>query len=95
VKHQLNVFDIWKSIDCKIPFAARRDHWSNKNIYVIIDKIEPNGNYGKAYGYVTENGIINNYFNHNRKWCTTREIPNSGVGGWEYVEGVNLVAVEE
>ena len=47
----LNIFNIWESIGKKTPFAVRRTHWSNKNIYVIVDKVEPDGKgYGKTAG---------------------------------------------
>lgn len=87
----LNIFNIWESIGKKTPFAVRRTHWSNKNIYVIVDKVEPDGKgYGKAYGTPTENGGFCSYWQTDKKWRENRLIPNSGVYGWEYVEGVLL-----
>ncbi|MTI47665.1 MAG: hypothetical protein FH761_07470 [Firmicutes bacterium] len=86
-----NIFNIWEEIGKKTPFAARRTHWSNKNIYVIVQKVVPDGKgYGVAYGYPTTNGVLNTYFSHNKKWCQNKEIPNPGVYGWEHTEGVNL-----
>lgn len=90
-----NIFDIWKSIGQVTPFAVRKWSWSNKNIYVIVQKVEPEGRYGKAYGYVTENGVVNDYFNYNAEWRRSQRIPNSGIFGWEYVEGVSLEVIKE
>lgn len=86
-----NIFNIWESIGKKVPFAVRRTHWANKNIYVIVDKVEPDGNgYGKVYGVPTEKGGFCSYWQNDKKWKETRLIPNNGVYGWEYVEGVPL-----
>jgi hypothetical protein len=89
-KSARNIFGIWNEINQQVPFAVHKDSWSNKNIYVIVERVEPEGNYGKAFGYVTENGVINEYFNYDPRWRETRQIPNAGVGRWEYVEGVSL-----
>ncbi|SCH67620.1 Uncharacterised protein [uncultured Clostridium sp.] len=87
----LNIFNIWESIGRKIPFAVRRTHWANKSIYVIVDRVEPDGKgYGKAYGIPTENGGFCSYWQTDKKWKESRLIPNNGVYGWEYVEGVTL-----
>lgn len=87
----LNIFNIWEDIGRKTPFAVRRTHWANRGIYVIIDRVEPDGNgYGKAYGTPTENGGSCSYWQTDKKWKESRLIPNSGVYGWEYVEGVKL-----
>lgn len=87
----LNIFNIWEDIGRKIPFAVRRTHWSNKDIYVIVYRVEPDGNgYGKAYGIPTENGGFCSYWQTDKKWKESGLIPNSGVYGWEHVEGVTL-----
>lgn len=87
----LNIFNIWENIGRKVPFAVRRTHWANKGIYVIVDKVESDGNgYGKAYGTPTENGGFCSYWQTDKKWKETKLIPNNGVYGWEYVEGVVL-----
>lgn len=87
----LNIFNIWDSIGRKVPFAVRRTHWANKGVYVIVDRVEPDGNgYGKAYGIPTENGGFCSYWQTDKKWKESRLIPNNGVYGWEYVEGVTL-----
>ena len=86
-----NIFQIWNDNGQKTPFAARRTHWSDQRIYVIINKVEPNGKgYGNAYGYPTTNGYLNTYFSHSPLWHSEKRIPNPGVYGWEYVEGVSL-----
>ncbi|CZR99339.1 hypothetical protein CDFC105_72944 [Clostridioides difficile] len=92
----LNIFNIWEKIGKKTPFAVRRTHWSNKEIYVIVDKVESDGKgYGKAYGIPTENGGFCSYWQNDKKWKENRLIPNNGVYGWEYVEGVPLEIQEK
>lgn len=86
-----NIFNIWEEIGKKVPFAVRRTHWSNKNIYVIVDIVERDGKgYGKAYGTPTNNGKFCSYWQNDKKWKENKLIPNSGVYGWEYVENVPL-----
>ncbi|MGX9757513.1 MULTISPECIES: hypothetical protein [unclassified Clostridioides] len=90
-KMGLNIFNIWESIGKKTPFAVKRTNWSNKNIYAIVDKVEPDGNgYGKAYGTPTENGEFCSYWQTDKKWRESRLIPNSGVYSWEYIKDVPL-----
>lgn len=36
IKIGLNIFNIWEEIGKQMP-------WSNKGIYVIVDKVEPDG----------------------------------------------------
>jgi len=90
IKSSDNIFSIWNRIGQITPFAVRKTTWSNNEIYVIVQRIEPNGNYGEAFGYVTENGVVNEYFDYNDVWRNTKKIPNAGIGRWEYVEGVSL-----
>ena len=86
-----NIFNIWNDIDQKTPFAARRTHWSNKDIYVIVEEVVPDGKgYGIAFGNPTTKGVLNDYFEYNKQWCLDKKIPNAGVYGWEYVVDVSL-----
>ena len=87
----MNIFDIWELNRNIVPFAVRKRTWSNHDIYVIVEKVVPNEKgYGVAFGYPTTNGVLNKYFDYDKKWITSKQIPNAGCFCWEQVSNVSI-----
>jgi len=85
-----NIFKIYYRIGRALPFEVRRfpdgrvSDWYNSQS-VLVTKIAPRGEYGKAWGYYLRNGE-----RADSHWCLSddiepREIPCCGCGGWVLV----------
>lgn len=80
-----NIFEIWKELGEKVPFAVRRDNWTDE-FYTIIESVEiKKWPYGTAKGYPTVNGYPSNHYDYHKKWRENREIPSAGCYQWTYV----------
>lgn len=80
-----NIFEVWKQLGEKVPFAVRRDTWSNE-FYTIVDYVEiKNWPYGIAQGYPTHSGNPTNHYDYDKKWRQNREIPCAGCYQWTHV----------
>lgn len=85
-----NIFQIWSEIGKRIPFAVRRDNWSNE-YYTIVEKIELRRYpYGYAYGYPTINGEYSDHYDYDIDWKNKRVIPCAGCYQWSFVSDANL-----
>ena len=100
-----NIFQIYYNIGRRLPFLvkrceqglARSSSWermySNRDRCFLVEKIEPKGKYGKAYGKAYVDGLPNNEY---RETCypniTDDEIPCAGCGEWVLVDvpGVDM-----
>ena len=85
-----NIFQIWKELGEKVPFAVRRQNWSDA-YYVVVEKIEIGKfPYGRAYGFPVSNSRYSDHFEYDSRWRKKRIIPNCGSYQWELVEDVEL-----
>lgn len=103
-----NIFQIYYNIGRRLPFLVKRcEHglarsasiermYSNRDRCFLVEKIEPKGKYGKAYGKAFVDGIPNNEYRDN---CypdiKDDEIPCAGCGEWVLVDvpGVDMKEV--
>lgn len=103
-----NIFQIYYNIGRRLPFLvkrceqglARSSSWermySNRDRSFLVERIEPKGKYGKAYGKAFVDGEPNNEYREN---CypniTDDEIPCAGCGEWVLVDvpGVDMKEV--
>lgn len=46
-----NIFELWIDNNKQLPFIAYRVCWKDKKWCIVVENVEPKGNYGKAYGY--------------------------------------------
>lgn len=81
-----NIFDLWRENGCQLPLRVTRG-WSHR-YYVTVVRVEPQGEYGEAYGY----GNIEHPFDSvaGRYWGTPGhivKIANAGCGGWSLWRG--------
>ena len=91
-----NIFQIWRKNNEKVPFAVRKRSWSNPEIYAIVVKVVPDNNgYGKAYGYPTTNGVLNEYFEYDKGWRRDKRIPVAGCYVWEAVDNMEITESEQ
>ena len=85
-KRDQNIFQIWKAIGEKVPFAVRNYRWSDQ-YYTIVEKIEiGKWPYGYAYGYPTINGRYSNHYERDNTWRKSNRIPLAGCYQWTFVE---------
>jgi hypothetical protein len=85
-KKDQNIFEIWREIGEKVPFAVRNYRWSDK-YYSVVEKIEiGKWPYGKAYGYPTINGQYSDHYERDKRWRQTKQIPLDGCYQWTLVE---------
>lgn len=98
-----NIFNIYNKIGKRLPFQVKRSvkgkgvtdtkyRYSQEGYTFMVERIEPKGEYGEAYGYCMVNGVrddlcLKKYYPDNKG-----EIPNAGCGGWVLVTipGVNM-----
>lgn len=81
-----NIFQIWRDLGEKIPFAVRRRDWSER-YYTVVEKIEiKKWPYGNAYGYPTENGRKSDHYEYDNGWKKYRLIPCAGCYQWTLVK---------
>jgi len=84
-----NIFEIWKENGEKIPFAVRRNNWT-ENFYTVVTKVEiKKWPYGKAYGYSTINGKFTNHYSYDNGWRKEGTIPCAGCYQWTFVKNID------
>lgn len=92
---QDNIFNIYYNIGKRLPFRVKRCRiglecskdeetmYSSKGRSFLVERIQPRGKYGKAYGKCFVDGKLNNEY---REQCypeiTDDEIPCAGCGEW-------------
>lgn len=98
-----NIFNIYYNIGKRLPFLVKRCRigmscavdeetlYSNKGRTFLVEKIQPRGIYGKAFGKCFVDGVPNNEY---REQCypsiTDDEIPCAGCGEWVLVDIPNV-----
>lgn len=81
----MNIFQIWKDIGERVPFIARKGHWSQHSS-VLITKVEiKKFPYGDAYGISLNNGFVNS---------KNEKLSSPGVYAW-YLVSDNLPEINE
>lgn len=104
---QDNIFNIYYNIGRRLPFQVKRcdrgyysQNWetrtSKEGRTFMVEKIEPKGKYGKAYGYALVDNVPNDEYLKcyypEYKVGEIVEIPCCGCGGWVLVDvpGVHM-----
>lgn len=104
---QDNIFKIYYNIGKRLPFQVKRcdrgkysQNWetrtSKEGRTFMVEKIEPKGKYGKAYGYALVDDVPNDEYLKcyypEYKAGEIVEIPCGGCGGWVLVDvpGVSM-----
>lgn len=94
-----NIFNIYYNIGKRVPFQVKRSRsldvefrYNKKGRTFMVEKVEPKGKYGKAFGYCMIDGVRNDEY---MKECypeNNGEIPCAGCGEWTLVDvpGVNM-----
>ena len=98
-----NIFNIYYNIGRRTPFLVKRvreglygcrseeEFYTTKGKTFMVERVEPRGQYGKAYGYCLWNGERNDdYMKETYPDITDGEIPSSGCGGWVLVDVPNV-----
>ncbi len=86
----LNIFEIWDGIGRQIPFAVRRDHWSEEQ-HAIVERVECEKlPYGKAFGYPVVNGQNSDRFEYDEQWRNEKLIPCCGCYQWTFIEDAEV-----
>ena len=81
-----NIFEIWDENGRKLPFAVRRDNWTEQ-YYTVVEEVEiKKWPYGIARGYPTINGHRTNHYNYSSSWRKDRQIPSAGSYQWTLVK---------
>lgn len=105
-----NIFNIYYNIGKRLPFQVKRcdrgyysQNWETRTSTdgrtFIVEKIEPRGKYGKAYGYALVDNIPNDeylkIYYPEYKVGEIVEIPCCGCGGWVLVDvpGVDMETI--
>lgn len=101
-----NIFNIYYNIGKRLPFQVKRCevglqrsiNWENrlstKGRTFMVEKIEPKGIYGKAYGYSLEDNELSEeylrFYYPNYKAGEIVEIPCAGCGEWVLIDVPNV-----
>lgn len=94
-----NIFNIYYNIGKRIPFQVKRcrslnaDYRCNtKGKTFMVERIEPRGQYGKAYGYCLIDNVRNDEYMKQVYPDNNGEIPCAGCGEWTLVDvpGVDM-----
>ena len=103
-----NIFNIYYNIGKRLPFQVKRvregmygcrnkeEFYTSKGKTFMVERIEPRGKYGKAYGYCMWDGERNDeYMKQTYPDITDGEIPCCGCGDWVLVDvpGVDMSEV--
>lgn len=94
---QDNIFNIYYNIGRRVPFQVKRASlrygydkdflYSAKGRTFMVERVEPRGKYGKAYGYCMIDGVRNNdYVEQCYPDIKDGEIPCAGCGEWTLID---------
>ena len=75
-----NIFDLWREIGKVTPFIVKRNCW--KHLSYKVTRICPKRQYGDAYGYRMQDGVL-------EEGAQEELIECSGCGGWQLIENLN------
>ena len=96
-----NIFNIYYSIGKRTPFQVKRwpvrygeeSRYSHKGRSFMVERVEPKGKYGKAYGIcLVDDKPNNSYIKECYPEITDGEIPCAGCGEWVLLDvpGVDM-----
>lgn len=94
-----NIFNIYYNIGKRIPFQVKRSRSLNADYRCntegktfMVERIEPKGQYGKAYGYCLIDNVRNDEYMKQVYPDNNGEIPCAGCGEWTLVDvpGVDM-----
>jgi hypothetical protein len=78
-----NIFQIYSATN-KLPFAASRQNWRNTDM-IVVTRIEPKGNYGKAFGFSVRDGVPTDHVAYST-WKKDMALPNVGSYQWRLID---------
>ena len=93
-----NIFNIYYNIGKRVPFQVKRSHvglkgWRDKDYRYskegktfMVERVEPRGKYGEAYGYCLIDNVRNDEYMHEVYPDNKGEIPCAGCGEWVLVD---------
>lgn len=94
-----NIFNIYYNIGRRVPFQVKRSRsmdtefrHSTKGKTFMVERVEPRGKYGEAYGYCLIDNVRNDEYMHEVYPDNKGEIPCAGCGEWTLVDvpGVDM-----
>lgn len=94
-----NIFNIYYNIGRRVPFQVKRSRTSDvefrynkKGRTFMVERVEPKGKYGKAFGYCMIDGVRNDEYIKEYYPENNGEIPCAGCGEWTLVDvpGVDM-----
>lgn len=99
-----NIFNIYYNIGKRVPFQVKRireglygcknkeEYYSPIGKTFMVERVEPRGNYGEAYGYCLIDNKRNDEYMKEVYPDNKGEIPSCGCGGWVLVDvpGVDM-----
>ena len=88
-----NIFNIYYNIGKRTPFQVKRSRsldkkfrYSKKGKTFMVERVEPRGQYGKAFGYCLIDDIRNDEYMKEVYPDNNGEIPCAGCGEWVLVD---------
>ncbi len=94
-----NIFNIYYNIGRRVPFQVKRTRTVNVDFRYnkegrtfMVERVEPRGKYGKAYGYCLIDNVRNDEYMKEAYPDNKGEIPCAGCGEWALVDvpGANM-----
>ena len=90
---QDNIFNIYYNIGRRVPFQVKRTRTMNVDFRYnkegrtfMVERVEPRGQYGKAYGYCLVDNVRNDEYMKESYPDNNGEIPCAGCGGWTLID---------
>lgn len=94
-----NIFNIYYNIGKRVPFQVKRTRnsdmdfrYNQKGRTFMVERVEPKGKYGKAFGYCLIDGIRDDNYMQEAYPNNNGEIPCAGCGEWTLIDvpGVDI-----
>jgi len=92
-----NIFNIYYNIGRRTPFQVKRSRsldvgfrYNTKGKTFMVEKVEPRGKYGKAFGYCLIDNVRNDEYMKEVYPDNQGEIPCAGCGEWVLVDIPNV-----
>ena len=86
-----NIFNIYYNIGRRVPFQVKRSRnddlrHSKEGKTFMVERVEPRGKYGEAYGYCLIDNVRNDEYMKEIYPDNKGEIPCAGCGEWTLVD---------
>lgn len=92
-----NIFNIYYNIGRRTPFQVKRSRsmdvdfrYNKKGRTFMVERVEPKGKYGKAFGYCLIDDIRNDEYMKQSYPNNNGEIPCAGCGEWTLIDVPNV-----